>query len=89
MKPYLRRCSLPALIDIDDIEREFSRLNGLAQGDFFARYIYGAERIPLAQFLSVANIETKQEGGQTIFKIRAETDTEQGETQLGMFGQLR
>ena len=75
--------------DIDDIEHELSRLNGLAQGDFFARYIYGAERIPLAQFLSLANIETKQEGGQTVFEIRAEADTEQGEIQLGMFGQLR
>ena len=72
--------------DIGDIEHELSRLNSLAQEDFFARYIYGTERIPLSQYLALANIETRQEGGQTVFKIREESDEEESEIRRGLFG---
>jgi predicted metalloprotease with PDZ domain len=37
--------------DLDDIERVLSDLNNASQEDFFARYVYGTERLPVAQFL--------------------------------------
>lgn len=72
--------------DIGDIEQELSRLNDLPQEDFFARYIYGTERIPLSEYLTLANIETTHEDGQTAFKIREKSDEEKSEIRRGLFG---
>jgi predicted metalloprotease with PDZ domain len=72
--------------DIGDIETELSRLNGLSQEDFFARYIYGVERIPLSKYLAMANIETRKEGEQTMFKIGEESDRAASQIRRGLFG---
>ena len=45
--------------DLDDIERVLSDLNNASQEDFFGRYVYGTERIPVAQFLALAGIGPK------------------------------
>jgi len=72
--------------DISDIEDELSRLNSVSQEEFFARYIYGTERISLSQYLELANIETRKEDGQTVFKIQDETDDGKSEIRRGLFG---
>ena len=72
--------------DIGDLEQELSRLNNTSQEDFFARYIYGTERVPLSQYLELANIETRQDGEQTVFKMREEPDKEESEIRRGLFG---
>ncbi len=72
--------------DIGDVERELSILNNESQEDFFSRYIVGTERLPVAQYLELANIETIQENGQTVFRIRAESDEEESEIRRGLFG---
>jgi predicted metalloprotease with PDZ domain len=72
--------------DIGDIKQELGNLNGLSQEDFFKRYIVGTERIPLSQYLEMADIETEQENSQTVFKIRDEHDKEKSEIQRGLFG---
>jgi predicted metalloprotease with PDZ domain len=71
--------------DIGDIERELDKLNTVSQEDFFERYILGTERIPLSQYLELANIETVQEDGQTIFRIRNEADKDKSEIRSGLF----
>ena len=72
--------------DIDDVERALSNLNNESQADFFGRYIVGADRLPLAQYLELANIETIQDNGQTVFRIREESDEEKSEIRRGLFG---
>ena len=72
---------------IDDVERELSNLNSESQKDFFSRYIVGTERLPLSQFLKLANIETIEENGQTVFKIREESDDGKNRIRSGLFGQ--
>lgn len=72
--------------DIGDVERELSNLNSESQKDFFDRYIVGTERLSLAQYLELANIETIQENGQTVFRIREEADKDKGEIRSGLFG---
>ena len=72
--------------EIGDVERELSNLNNESQKGFFSRYIVGAERLPLAQYLELANIETIQENGQTVFRIREESDEEESEIRRGLFG---
>jgi len=72
--------------DIGDIETELSRLNGISQKDFFERYIYGVERIPLSKYLAMANIETRQEGEQTMFKVGEASDRAAGKIRRGFFG---
>jgi predicted metalloprotease with PDZ domain len=73
--------------DIDDVERELSNLNTESQKDFFSRYIVGVEKLPLSQYLELANIETIQENGQTVFRIRAKADQDKSEIRSGLFGQ--
>ena len=72
---------------ISDVERELSNLNNESQKDFFSRYIVGTERLPLSQFLELANIETIQENGQTAFRIREESDDDKSKIRSGLFGQ--
>lgn len=73
--------------DIGDIERELSNLNNESQKDFFSRYIVGTERLPLSQYLELANIETIQENGQTVFRIREEADKDKSKIRSGLFDQ--
>ena len=73
--------------DIGDVERELSNLNNESQKDFFSRYIVGTERLPLSQYLELANIETTQENGQTVFRIREEADKDKSKIRSGLFGQ--
>jgi len=72
--------------DFGDIERKLSNLNNESQEDFFGRYIVGTERLPLEQYLELANIETIQENGQTVFKIREGSDEDESEIRRGLFG---
>ena len=71
--------------DLDDVERALSNLNSESQKDFFSRYIVGTERLPVSKYLELANIETIQENGQTIFRIREEPDTSKSEIRSGLF----
>ena len=73
--------------NIGDVERALNMLNNDSQEDFFNRYIVGTERIPLAQYLELANIETIQDDGQTIFKIREEPDEDKSKIRSGFFDQ--
>jgi predicted metalloprotease with PDZ domain len=72
--------------DIGDVERELSNLNNESQEDFFSRYIVGTERLPVTQYLELANIETIQENGQTVFRIREGSEEEESEIRRGLFG---
>ena len=73
--------------NIGDVERALNTLNNDSQEDFFNRYIVGTERIPLSQYLELANIETIQNNGQTIFRIREEPDKDKSKIRSGFFGQ--
>jgi predicted metalloprotease with PDZ domain len=73
--------------DIGDVERELSKLNNESQKDFFSRYIVGTERLPVSQYLELANIETILENGQTVFRIREEADKDKSEIRSGLFDQ--
>jgi predicted metalloprotease with PDZ domain len=72
--------------DLDDIERVLSDLNNASQEDFFARYVYGTERLPVAQFLALAGIETAEEDGRTIFTVRGDSDPDVNQVRRGFFG---
>jgi predicted metalloprotease with PDZ domain len=69
-----------------DIERELSSLNNGSQEGFFDRYVHGVERIPVSQFLALAGIDTVEEGGRTVFKIREDADPDSSEIRRGLFG---
>ena len=73
--------------NIGDVERALNTLNNDSQEDFFNRYIVGTERIPLSQYLELANIETIQNNGQTIFRIREEPDKDKSKIRSGFFDQ--
>lgn len=73
--------------NIGDVERALNTLSNDSQEDFFNRYIVGTERIPLSQYLELANIETIQDNGQTIFRIREEPDKDKSKIRSGFFGQ--
>ena len=72
--------------DVGDIERELSALNGASQEDFFRRYIHGSERIPVAQFLALAGIETTEENGRTVFTVRVDSDPDVNQIRRSLFG---
>ncbi|MBT8068243.1 MAG: hypothetical protein KJO09_13455 [Gammaproteobacteria bacterium] len=71
--------------DLGDIENTLSDLNNASQEDFFGRYVHGVERIPISQFLALADIETAEDGGQTVFKIREDSDQDSSEIRRGLF----
>ena len=71
---------------IDDIEQALSELNGSSQEEFFRRYVYGSEKIPIEEFLALASIETTQEDGRTVFRTRETADADMLEIRRGMFG---
>jgi predicted metalloprotease with PDZ domain len=62
--------------EVADIERVLSDLNGSSQQAFFARYVYGAERIPIAEFLVLAGIQTVQADGHTMFRMSENSNAE-------------
>ena len=72
--------------DLDDIERVLSDLNNASQKDFFGRYVYGTERIPVAEFLALAGIETAEENGRTSFTVRDDYDPGVKQVRRGFFG---
>ena len=70
---------------LGDIERVLSDLNESSQEDFFRRFVYGTERIPIEQFLALAGIDTAEEDGQLVFRARATADADTVEIRRGMF----
>jgi predicted metalloprotease with PDZ domain len=58
----------------------------IRSADFFARYVYGTERLPVAQFLALAGIETAEEDGRTIFTVRGDSDPDVNQVRRGFFG---
>jgi predicted metalloprotease with PDZ domain len=72
--------------DLGDVERALGGLNNTSQQDFFDRYIRGVERIPVAQFLALADIEISEEDGRTVFSVRDGSGPDQGEIRRGLFG---
>lgn len=72
--------------DLTDIERALAGLNNASQKGFFDRYIYGVERIPVSQFMALAGIDTVEEDGRTVFKIREDADPDSSEIRRGLFG---
>jgi len=73
--------------ELTDIERALGGLNNASQKDFFDRYIYGVETVPVSQFLALAGIDTVEEGGRTVFRIREDADADSGEIRRGLFGE--
>ena len=71
---------------LDDIQRALSELNGSSQEDFFRRYVYGSEKIPIDEFLALAGIEMTEEDGRTAFTALETADTNTLEIRHGMFG---
>ena len=72
--------------DLEDIERALSGLNNASQEGFFARYVYGVERIPVSQFLALAGIDTADKDGRTVFRVREDVDANSTGIRRGMFG---
>lgn len=71
--------------DSTDIKRALSDLNNASQEDFFNRYIFGAERLPVSQYLILAGIETRQENGQTAFEIQEDPAEDKSDIRRGLF----
>ena len=71
--------------DSTDIKRALSDLNNASQEDFFNRYIFGTEKLPVSQYLVLAGIETRQENGQTKFEIQANSVEDKSEIRRGFF----
>jgi predicted metalloprotease with PDZ domain len=72
--------------ELSDIERELSALNNASQEEFFRRYIYGTEIVPVARFLARAGIETMEGDGGTLFQITEDSDPDMNEIRRGLFG---
>ena len=72
--------------EVADIEQALSRLNGQSQAEFFERFVHGGERIPVAEFLELADIETRQENGATVFVARELSNDLVTAIQRGFFG---
>jgi predicted metalloprotease with PDZ domain len=73
--------------ELADIENRLSRLNNQSQADFFRRYVYGTERIPLEQFLRLADIEVEQSDGNMIFTIGNDENPDIADIRRGLFGE--
>ena len=72
--------------ELTDVERVLADLNSASQEGFFERYVYGAEKLPVAQFLALAGIDSMEEDGRTVFKVREDADPDSSEIRRGMFG---
>jgi predicted metalloprotease with PDZ domain len=72
--------------DLADIERALADLNKASQEGFFERYVHGVEEIPVSQFLALAGIDTLEEDGRTVFKVREDADPDSIEIRRGLFG---
>jgi len=72
--------------DIADVERKLGELNNAGQEDFFRRFVYGVERIPVGEFLTLAGIEMHEENGQAVFKAGEDADPEVRAIRRGFFG---
>ena len=73
--------------ELDDIERALGDLNNASQEDFFDRYVRGTEKMDISRFLALADIETKEEDGQTVFRVRQDTDPDTVGIRRGLFGE--
>lgn len=71
--------------DVGDIERALSDLNNASQEDFFDRYVYGTEKMDIARFLALADIETAEQDGRTVFRPRKDPDPDKARIQRGLF----
>jgi predicted metalloprotease with PDZ domain len=71
---------------LGDIERVLSELNRASQAEFFRRYIYGVEKIPVADFLKLAGIETVTEAGETAYVLLDISDPETLKNRRGLLG---
>jgi predicted metalloprotease with PDZ domain len=72
---------------IADIERELGTLNNASQKDFFDRYVRGTDRIDISEFLALADIETMEVDGRTVFRISDNRDPDRKQIRSGFFGQ--
>lgn len=71
---------------LHDVERELGELAGQDQDEFFRRYVVGTERIPLADFLTLADIRTSQHDGRTTFSIPEASAGDASAIRRGLFG---
>ncbi|MEJ2129761.1 MAG: hypothetical protein P8X81_13090 [Woeseiaceae bacterium] len=72
--------------EIADVERALSEVNDASQQDFFGRYVYGVEKIPIGDYLELAGIEMHEKDGQVAFVLGADVSHEVNEIRQGFFG---
>jgi predicted metalloprotease with PDZ domain len=72
--------------DLGNIQDALSQLNDTSQEDFFRRYIYGTEEVPIAEFLALADIDTTEADGRTEFRVRETGEPVVTEIRQGFFG---
>ena len=72
--------------DLGNIQDALSQLNDTSQEDFFRRYIYGTEEVPIAEFLALAGIDTTEANGRIEFRIRENPEPVVTEIRQGFFG---
>lgn len=69
-----------------EIELMLSQTSGLDQSGFFESYIKGHERIPIGQYLNMADFDAIEENGKINISIKNKADLLTSETTDGFFG---
>ena len=72
--------------DLGDIERALGEMNKASQEEFFDRYVRGTERLDVAPFLALADIDVIDTQGRTTFRIRENSDPDKTQVRRGLFG---
>ena len=72
--------------DLGDIERALGEMNKASQEEFFDRYVRGTERLDVAPFLALADIDVTETEGRTAFRIRDDSDPDKIQVRRGLFG---
>ena len=74
--------------ELADIERALGDLNNASQEAFFARHVIGTERIDIARFLALADIETTEEDGRMVIRVRQDANPDTDAIRRGLFGAI-
>jgi predicted metalloprotease with PDZ domain len=73
---------------IEKLRSSMSELSGIDQTDFFNTYIIGTEKIPIANYLTMAGLSSKIENGNLVISKSNRVTPAQQNIINGLFGQI-
>ena len=86
---YLKYSSTAATYNLEDLEKELSRLSKTDQRTFFNKYVMGFERIPIEKYLSQGPFKADIREGSLNIKPKEELSQLESEMLDGFFGKIK